>query len=90
MIRTVLGAVVVMFAVVMARRVVGAILGDGCSGATYGEGQGDGERSGYARYELHSASYRTSSGRDPKVPGPRVSGHTHTHSVRFRTARHLV
>jgi hypothetical protein len=62
MVRTVLGAVVmvlavmVMLAVVVTRRVVGAILGDGCSGPPYGEGQGDGERSGYARYELHSAS----------------------------------
>jgi hypothetical protein len=53
-------AVVMMFAVmltvVMARWVVGAMLGDGGACATYGDGQGDGERCGYARYELHSAS----------------------------------
>jgi hypothetical protein len=68
MVRTVLAAVVmvVVFAVVMmlavvltvmmAGRVVGAMLGDGGSGAPNDEGQCDGERSGYARYELHSAS----------------------------------
>jgi hypothetical protein len=62
MVRTVLGAVmmvmvfavVVMLAVVVAGRIVGAVLGDGGSGAPDGEGQCDGERRGYARYELHS------------------------------------
>jgi hypothetical protein len=51
-------AVVVMFpmvlTVVMAGRVVGTVLGDGGSGATYGDGQGDCKRRGYARYRLHS------------------------------------
>ncbi|MCW2987372.1 MAG: hypothetical protein JWM24_310 [Solirubrobacterales bacterium] len=49
-------AVVMMRTMVMAGWVVGAMLGDGGACATYGDGQGDGERCGYARYELHSAS----------------------------------
>jgi hypothetical protein len=53
-------AMMMMFAVVltvmMAGWIVGAMLGDGASGTSDSKGQGDGERSGNARYELHSAS----------------------------------
>jgi hypothetical protein len=56
----VVSTVVMMFAVVltavMARWVVGAVLGDGGTGTTYGDGQCDGERRGYARYRFHIAS----------------------------------
>jgi hypothetical protein len=51
-------AVVMMFAVVLtvvvARRVVGAVPGDGGTGTPDGDGERDGERCGYARYEFHS------------------------------------
>ena len=50
-------AVMVMFAVVLtvmvAGRIVGAVLGDGGSGAANGKRQGNCERSGYTRYRFH-------------------------------------
>lgn len=46
-------AVMVTLAVVVARRVIGAVLGDGGSGTANGECECNGESSGYARYRFH-------------------------------------
>jgi hypothetical protein len=46
-------AVMVLLPVVMGGRIVGAMLGDGGSGAPNGECEGNGERRGYARCRLH-------------------------------------
>jgi hypothetical protein len=60
MVRTVLATVVmvvmvfaVMVVAMMARRVVGTVLGDGGPGAAYGYGQRDGEGRGRACDQLH-------------------------------------
>jgi hypothetical protein len=43
----------VMLTLIVGWRVVGTVLGNRGSGAADGKCEGDGERCGYARYELH-------------------------------------